>query len=140
MRDYSDPKIEEILQQHAKSKGFNAWLGLDLIAAGNGQIEIELTTSDDMLQHHGFVHGGVVGALTDTACAWAAATVSGDVVTASYTIQLLAPALPPKLTVKAAVIKKGKRTASVEAKVYCLDKQGTEKLVANALASIAILG
>lgn len=139
MRDYSDKDVERLLREKAMAKGFNAWLDFELIAAGNGKIEIELTTNANMLQHHGFVHGGVVGALADTACSWAAATLAGDVVTASYTIQLLAPALPPTLTVTAEVIKRTKRSASVEAKVYCKNEAGEPRLVANALSSIAIL-
>lgn len=140
MRPYSDPALEKTLLSHAKAKGFNAWLDVQLVAAGNGQIELEINTRDEMLQHHGYIHGGVVGALADTACAWAAASVAGDVVTASYTIQLLAPAMPPKLVAKACVIKQGKRNVSVEAKIYSNRDNGEEQLVANALASIAVLG
>ncbi|MBB6520837.1 PaaI family thioesterase [Pseudoteredinibacter isoporae] len=136
---YAEPETEKLLREFAMAKGFNAWLNFELLAAGQGQIEIRQTVSDDMLQHHGFVHGGVVGALADTACSWAAATLAGDVVTSSYTIQLLAPALAPTLLVRAQLIKKTRRNASVEAKVYCLAEDGTERLVANALASIAIV-
>lgn len=136
---YSEPETEKLLRELAMAKGFNAWLDFELVAAGNGQIEIHLDTNPHMLQHHGFVHGGVVGALADTACSWAAATLVGDVVTSSYTIQLLAPALPPRLIVRSQVIKKTRSNASVEAKVYCPGEKGEEKLVANALASIAIL-
>ncbi len=136
---YSEPETEKLLREFAMVKGFNAWLNFELVAAGQGQIEIRQEVREPMLQHHGFVHGGVVGALADTACSWAAATVAGDVVTSSYTVQLLAPAIPPSLLVRAQLIKKTSRNASVEAKVYCLSEEGEERLVANALASIAIL-
>ncbi|GAA6150770.1 PaaI family thioesterase [Pseudoteredinibacter isoporae] len=136
---YSEPETEGLLREFAMAKGFNAWLNFELLAAGQGQIEIRQEVNDDLLQHHGFVHGGVVGALADTACSWAAATLAGDVVTSSYTLQLLAPAIPPYLRVRACVIKKTRSTASVEAKVYCLGENEAERLVANALASIAIL-
>lgn len=136
---YSDSAIEKLLRELAMAKGFNAWLGFDLRAAGQGQVEILQEVTEPMLQHHGFVHGGVVGALADTASSWAAATVVGDVVTSSYTLQLLAPAVPPRLLVRAQIIKKTRSNVSVEAKVYCEGDDGGERLVATSLSAIAIV-
>lgn len=136
---YADSATEKLLREVAMAKGFNAWLGFHLAAAGQGQIEILQEVSEPMLQHHGFVHGGVVGALADTASSWAAATIAGDVVTSSYTIQLLAPAVPPLLIVRAKVIKKTRSNVSVEAKVYCKSDESGERLVATSLAAIAVV-
>ncbi len=47
--------------------------GLKAVSAAQGFPEL--------IQHHGFAHGGIVGALADDACAWAAAPVLGDAVT-----------------------------------------------------------
>ncbi len=137
MASYSDERAERILREHAASNGFNNWMGIRLIAAGNGQVETEVDIKPEMQQHHGFVHGGVVGALADTNSAWAAGTVSGDVVTSTYTLQLLAPATGVSLKAKAKVIKAGKRNASVEAQVFSVAEDGSSKLVATSLASIA---
>ncbi|MDB5696804.1 MAG: hypothetical protein JWN21_2347 [Sphingomonas bacterium] len=46
----------------------------------------------EVTQHHGFAHGAIVGLMADKACTWAAASVAGDVVTGSYTINFVAPA------------------------------------------------
>lgn len=138
--NYSNPLIESRLRDVALSNGFNAWLGIHLIAAGSGRVELELPVRPELLQHHGFVHGGIVGTLADTACAWAASTLAGDVVTASYSLQLLAPAKAPLIRARALVIKSGKRNVAVEAKVYAETEGEEPKLVAVALASIAVLG
>jgi uncharacterized protein (TIGR00369 family) len=137
---YSNPEIESRLRSVALSSGFNAWLDFRLVAAGGGQVELELPVRQEMQQHHGFVHGGVVGTLADTAAAWAAATVSGDVVTSSYTLHLLAPAIGRLIRARAQVIKSGKRNLSVEAKVYAEADGAEPKLVAVALAAIAVIG
>ncbi len=137
MHSYSDIEVENRLKTNALSNGFNAWLNVELVAAGNGQVESLLDIRPDMQQHHGFVHGGIVGALADNTCAWAAATVAGDVVTSSYTLQFLAPAVGERLRAMAKTIKAGKRNISVETKVFCENKDGESKLVAVALASIA---
>jgi uncharacterized protein (TIGR00369 family) len=137
---YSDPQVEHALRASAQSSGFNRWSGMRLVAAGDGQVCLELDVREEQTQHHGFVHGGIVGALADTACSWAAATVAGDVVTASYTVQFHAPATTALLRTRAAVIKQGKRNVSVEAQVYAVDVPGSERRVATALALIAVVG
>ena len=102
MTQYSDPQAEALLREVALSNGFNAWLDLKLIAAGGGQCEIECAVTDEMRQHHGFAHGGVVGALADVATSWAGATAAGDVVTSSYTLHLFSPARGERLKARAA--------------------------------------
>lgn len=138
--EYSNPLIEGRLRSLALSNGFNAWLDIRLIAAGNGKVELELPVRAELLQHHGFVHGGIIGTLADNACAWAASTVAGDVVTASYSLQLLAPAKTPLIRARGEVIKAGKRNVAVEAKVFAVTEGAQPKLVAVALAAIAIVG
>lgn len=137
--DYSDARMENSLRSASQSSGFNRWSGMRLIAAGGGQVCLELDVREDQTQHHGFVHGGIIGTLADTACSWAAATVAGDVVTASYTLQFHAPATTKLLRVHAAVIKQGKRNVSVEAQILAVDDAGGERRVATALALIAVV-
>lgn len=141
MSDYSyaDPDIEHALRTSAQSSGFNQWSGMRLMAAGGGQVCLELDVRPEQTQHHGFVHGGIVGALADTACSWAAATVAGDVVTASYTVQFHAPATDAMLRVRANIIKQGRRNVSAEAQVYAVGDDGAERRVATAIAQISVV-
>jgi len=137
------PALEEIesrLRAHSAGNGFNAWLKVDLIRVARGEIDIAIGLRPELLQHHGFAHGGVVGALGDTACSWATATIARDVVTATYTIQFLAPAIGTGLLAKAVVIKSGKRQSSVEAKIYATSDDAPDRLAAVMLASIAHVG
>lgn len=134
---FSNPVVEEALRRSAQSSGFNRWSGMRLLAAGAGQVWLEIAIREDQTQHHGFVHGGIVGALADTACSWAAATVAGDVVTSTYTVQFHAPANTALLRARATVIKQGKRNVSAEAQVFAVDEDGAERRVATALALIA---
>jgi len=140
MNAFSDAASEASLRDVSLSNGFNAWMDIELIAAGKGQVEIAVPVRTELLQHHGFVHGGVVGALADIACSWAAATSAGDIVTSGYTLQFLAPAQAPRLRATAAVIKAGRRQVTVEAKIYADPDGEAPKLVAVALASIAPVG
>lgn len=117
--------------------GFNRWLGVALLRCDPGTVEIAAPIRPEIMQHHGFVHGGVVGALADTAIAWTAATAVGDVVTAGYTLQLLAPATGTRIVAAGEVLKAGRTQVSVQAKVWAEDEAGARKLVAVALAAVA---
>jgi uncharacterized protein (TIGR00369 family) len=103
-------------------------------------VELSFPIRPETTQHHGFAHGGLIGVAADNACAWAAATVAGDVVTGSYSIQFLAPARGERLRARGEVIRAGKRQVSVEARVYAESAGEAPKLVAVALAQIFPVG
>jgi uncharacterized protein (TIGR00369 family) len=107
------------------------------MAIESGSITIETGLRDDMKQHYGSSHGGVLGALADTAASWAAATVAGDVRTASYAIHFLRQASGARLRALGTVLKAGRRQVTVEGKVYAGDRGSWGEPVVVALASIA---
>ena len=115
--------------------GFSQTMNAQATLWWKGEAELVIPLKPELLQHHGYAHGAIVGAAADNACAWAAASAVGDVVTSSYTIQFLAPAKGDQLRARGIVLKAGKRQVSCEAKVWCRDA-GEERLVAVALAMI----
>jgi uncharacterized protein (TIGR00369 family) len=115
---------------------FTLWVGTELIVFEPGHVRIAAAIRRDMTQHHGFVHGAIVGYMADTVCAWAAASVVGDVVTSEYKLNLLSPAVGERLTATGTVIKAGGRQAVTRADVFAV-RDGAEKIVATALATIA---
>jgi uncharacterized protein (TIGR00369 family) len=119
-----------------KQSGFSNWLGVEPIKVWAGESEILLTVRPALTQHHGFAHGAIVGLMADNACAWAAASIGGDVVTGNYTINFLAPAVGTRLRAKASVVRAGKRQIIATAKVWAESDDGTDKLVAVAQATI----
>lgn len=122
------------------TSGFSTLLAAKPTKWWAGEAELVIPLRPELLQHHGYAHGAVVGAAADNACAWAAASVAGDVVTSSYTLQLLAPAKGARLRAKGKVIRAGKRQVSAEAEVFAESDDGAPpKLVAVALALVAPL-
>ncbi len=122
----------------AKS-GFSSWLDVEPIKVWRGESELLLELRPEMTQHHGFAHGAIVGLMADNACAWAGASVAGDVVTGGYTINFLRPAKGERLRSKGVVIKPGKRQVIVKADVWSED--GDEQIhVATAQATIIPTG
>ena len=44
-----------------------AWLGMNLVETGDGTATVEMTSTEDMANHSGFVHGGMISTLADSA-------------------------------------------------------------------------
>jgi uncharacterized protein (TIGR00369 family) len=58
-------------------------------------VEIEVPFSDGVSQQHGFFHGSVTGAIGDSACGYAAMTLTPpgtEVLTIEYKVNFLSPA------------------------------------------------
>ena len=85
------------LHERIKTSGFTQILAATPVRCWQGESELVIELAPHLTQHHGFAHGGVIGAAADNACAWAAASVAGDVVTSSYTLHFLGPALGERL-------------------------------------------
>lgn len=89
-----------------------------------GRCTIELPVRDDLGQQHGFVHGGVVGMIADSAGGYAAFTLmpaDASVLTVEYKINMLAPARGERLIARGEVLKPGRTLSIVRADVTALD-------------------
>lgn len=120
--------------------GFSSFLALKPVRCWGGEAEILMDVRPEMTQHHGFAHGAIVGLMADNACAWAASSAVGDVVTGSYTINFLAPAKGERLRSRGTVIKAGKRQVVVRADVWSESTDVAPVLVAIAQATIVPTG
>ncbi|KAA5802419.1 PaaI family thioesterase [Alkalicaulis satelles] len=130
----------EILREVVKIQPFERWAGLEVLKAEDGQVETRIVLRpDEMTQHHGFLHGGLIGFLADNAAAYAAATVVGDVLSAQYTIHFLSPGVGEAFRARARVVKAGKRQVVVSVEVIAEQAEG-EKLIATASALILPAG
>jgi len=126
----------EQLESALNHSGFANLLGAELLDFEPGKVSLQVHSRPELCQHHGFLHGAVVGFMIDSGCAWAAASLVGDVVTSEYKLNLLAPAIGEKLICRSEVLKAGQRQAVCRADVFAV-KDGVEKLVATGLATIA---
>jgi uncharacterized protein (TIGR00369 family) len=129
----------EIMRQVIPKSPFTAFLETEITVCADGVAELEVPIRPELTQHHGFAHGAIVGCVADNACAWAAASVVGDVVTAEYKLHLLAPAVGQKLIGRGRVIKASSRMVTASADVYAVNGE-TEKHVATMLATIIPVG
>jgi uncharacterized protein (TIGR00369 family) len=111
------------------SAAFNRWCGIEVLAAGEGRAEIAIPWREDLGQYSGFLHAGLVGALIDTACGFAAATMVGRVLASHYAVNCLRPAVGERFIARARVVKPGKTQVFTACELFAV-ADGAEKLVA----------
>ena len=131
--------IATAIRDNVGRQGFMALIGAELSGLARGSCTLAVDRRPELLQQHGFFHGGVTAFLVDNATTIAAATSRGQpALTAEYKLNLLSPATGERLICRAKVIKPGGQVAVVAADVFCVT-DGAEKHTATALASIAML-
>jgi uncharacterized protein (TIGR00369 family) len=126
----------ETIEAIIRSTPFASLMGASIVAFGAGKVTLMVPITGQLLQHHRFVHGAVIGFMADSACCWAAASEVGDVVTSEYKLNFLAPAGGTSLIGRGEVIKISARQVVSRADVF-VEKDGSERLVATALGTIA---
>jgi len=124
--------IESRLQGSFARQGLMTTMGATLRLVGPGLVEILVTPSPAISQQHGFVHGGAVSALADSAAGYAALSLvpaGRGVLTTEFKINFLAPAIGDRLVARARVVKSGQTLTLAQAEVFAVN--GTqERLVA----------
>ncbi len=107
----------------------------------HGLTEIHVPHWDGIEQQHGFVHGGIVGMIADTAGGYAAMTVAPDnasVLSVEYKLNLLAPADGEKLIARGQVVRPGRTLIVAKAEVFAV-REGKETLCALMQQTIMVM-
>jgi len=111
-----------IRESFARQKAM-ALIGASLSVVSAGKTEVSLPYRDDLTQQKGFVHGGIIGMIADSACGYAAYSLmpaSASLVTVEYKINILAPARGA-LVARGEVVKAGRTLTVARAEVYAQD-------------------
>jgi uncharacterized protein (TIGR00369 family) len=98
-------------------------IGASLSLVEPGHVEIALPFRDDLTQQKGYVHGGIVGMIADSACGYAAFSLMPadcSLVTVEYKINILTPARGA-LVAKGQVVKPGRTLTVTRGDVYAED-------------------
>lgn len=134
--------LEAFTRRAVGSSRFSSWLDARPTLYWDGVAELVIPLREEITQHHGYAHGAIVGAAADNACAWAASSIVGDVVTANYTLHLLKPGMGDRLRARGEVVRTGRREVICRSEVFAerAGKGCTESVrIAICTASISIL-
>jgi uncharacterized protein (TIGR00369 family) len=100
-----------------------ALIGARLAVVEPGHVEVALPFREDLTQQKGYVHGGILGMIADTACGYSAFSLMPagcSLVTVEYKMNILAPGRGA-LVAKGQVIKPGRTLTIARAEVYADD-------------------
>jgi len=98
-------------------------IGARLTRVEPGTTEIALAYRDELTQQKGFIHGGIIGMIADTACGYAAFSLMPagcSLVTVEYKINILAPARGD-LVARGQVIRPGRTLTVTRGDIFMAD-------------------
>ena len=118
-----DPGFRQRIEGSFGRQKAMALIGARLAVVEAGRVEIALPFRDELTQQKGFVHGGIIGMIADSACGYAAYSLmpaSASLVTVEYKINILAPGRGG-LTARGEVIRPGRTLTVTRGEVYSAD-------------------
>lgn len=129
----------ELMLRINDSAEFNRWCGFEVLSCAPGTVELAMPWRKEVGQYSGFLHAGVVGALIDTACGFAAATLVGPrLLAAHFSVNCLRPASGQRFVARARVVKPGKQQVFTACELFAIEN-GAEKLVATGETLLTVL-
>ena len=116
-----DPGFRQRIEGSFGRQKAMALIGARLAVVEAGRVEIALPFRDELTQQKGFVHGGIIGMIADSACGYAALSsmpAGSDVLSVEFKLNLLRPAAGERFVARAQVLKRGKTLTAVRADVF----------------------
>lgn len=95
-------------------------LGVEIASIEPGEMTLAFDYDRRLTQQHGFMHGGMLGAVLDSACGWAALSLmpaDTAVLTVEYKLNLLRPAEGERFEGVGRVLKAGRTLTVAEGSV-----------------------
>jgi uncharacterized protein (TIGR00369 family) len=127
------------LRSRLERSSFHTWAGMEVVSATRGAVTVAMELEERHANLQGFVHGGMMSILADTACGLSirSAIEPGRLhVTADLDIHFLAPAMPGRVFGRGIAVKVGRSLAFAEASI----EDGEGRLLAKAQSRFSVRG
>ncbi len=136
-----DPAFEAKIRGSFDRQTAMQTLGAVMGKVSPGEVEIEMPYRADLAQQHGFIHGGIITTILDSACGYAAFSLSAPdtaMLTVEYKVNFVAPAKGGRFLARGEVVRSGATIAVCKGDVMAYDS-GEEKLVATMLTTLMLM-
>ena len=133
-----NPDFEARVRDSFSRQGAMALMGARITHVAPGACDIAVDFRPELAQQHGFFHGGIVGAIADSAGGYAGFSLmpaDATVLTVEYKINLLAPSQGTRLIARGRVSKPGRTLTITHVDVAVL-RDGKEHAVATMLQTL----
>src|SRR5262245_52351551 len=121
MHQASNPAFADEVRRSFAKQEIMGLIGGELVRVEPGVVEITLPYRSDLTQQDAYVHAGIIAAIADTACGYAAYTLmppESDVLAVEFKVNMLRPAKGETFLARADVIKPGRTLTVVRADVF----------------------
>jgi uncharacterized protein (TIGR00369 family) len=128
-----DPGFGERVRASLGRQAFMTTLGARLLSVAPGEVVLELPFDGRLTQQHGFLHAGVVAALADNACGYAALSLmpaGEEVLSVEFKVNMLRPAAGASFLALGRVARAGRTLTVCTGEVRAVDGGGRETVVA----------
>lgn len=138
----SNPDFRNTILRHLERQEFMKHVGCRLTVVEPGYVVAEIDIERIHEQQIGLVHGGITATIADVAAGFAGFTLCAPdehTVTAELKVSYFAPAKGGLLRAVGRVVKPGRSLHFCEADVFSIAPDGTEKLIARATTTMAVI-
>jgi uncharacterized protein (TIGR00369 family) len=128
-----DPDYATRVQTSFSRQQAMTLLGAEMTEVRPGMTEIVLPFREELTQQHGFVHAGIITAIVDSACGYAALSLMPPgvgVLTIEFKVNLLNPAAGIRFVARGQVVKPGRTIMVCTGEVVAERADGTQQMVA----------
>jgi uncharacterized protein (TIGR00369 family) len=128
----ANPLFEHRVRESFAKQQVMTLIGASLNLVDVGVVEITVPFRDDLTQQDGYLHGGIVTAIADSASGYAALTLmpeGSEVLAVEFKVNLLRPAVGERFVARASVLKTGRTLAVTRADVFAVS-EGRSVLIA----------
>jgi uncharacterized protein (TIGR00369 family) len=111
-----DPNFEQRVRASFAKQAAMRMLGVTMESVTPGTVELTIPFREDLTQQHGFLHAGIVAAVVDSACGYAALSLMEPgvaVLSVEFKVQLLAPARGAWFRARGQVVRAGRNLTVV---------------------------
>lgn len=122
-----DPNYEQRVRDSFVRQHFMTTLGATLGRVEPGEVLIAVPFSTSLTQQHGFLHAGVVAAVIDSACGYAALTLmepGAGVMSIEFKVNLLAPAVGNRFVAIGRVVRAGRTITACQGELRAVQDDG----------------
>jgi len=134
----ADPGFEGRVRKSFSRLALMRTIGARLVKVAPGEVDVDMPFRDDLTQQHGFVAAGIVTAIVDTACGYAAMSLmpaGATVLTVEYKVNFISSARGDRLIARGRVVKPGRALTICAGEVYS-QSNVAQKAVATMLGTM----
>ena len=137
-----DPDYEARVRTSFGRQQVMTLLGAEMTIVRPGETEIVMPFRETLTQQHGFVHAGIMTAIADSACGYAALSLMPPgvgVLSVEFKVNLLNPASGARFVAHGQVVKAGHTIMVCTGSVVAERANGTQQTVALMQATIMVV-